>query len=1164
MKIRDLFRNPIERRIEEVIKVDLADEETVAYEISEYVVTDHIRQELEKVLDTYQDTITRPAETTNLWISGFFGSGKSSFAKVLGYLLENPTIEGKPAADRFFERVDDDRLRALLATIHAKAPALAVFVDLSSGRNVMREGESIVLPLYRALLERLDYARDITLAELEYQLEGDGDLEAFEEAFSQVAGERGGWRERRNIALARNEASHALHLLRPETFPNPDSWARSVAQPVVDANWFVVRALELLGRRRPQASRLVLVVDEVGQYVARSAERMFDLMGIAHAVQKQRGRVLLAVTSQEKLEDIVDSLEGRQIELARVRDRFPLTVDLVPSDIEEVVARRVLDKRAEGAEVVRQAFRAHRNQVLANTRLDSPARHREYSEEEFVRLYPILPYQVQLFIDAVSVHRARGGAMSMLGGSNRTLIKLAQQLVVDPRTELAAREVGALATAAMAYDLLEAILPTSWRAEVEQVASHHPAGLELPVAKTVALLAGVRGVKLDARNIAALLHPALDAESLENGVAEALRRLTEEEVLRPTDEGYKLQSPEEKDWERERRQIDMKPAQWAAIRRQVLGDLFQGLTVEQGRTFRVELRVDHDRILEGELSCVIEEREESSFEELRERSREETETLFWAYEASGETLDTARELHRSREMLKRREGGPGSGQEATLLGEERARLERAERRLRDLVAADLLGGTFFFDGLDEEPQGADVRSALRAALTTRVSEIFPRLGEFAAPARAEDALRLLREDTLEGLPAYLGEDGIGILRATPEGTELAHDQEPLATVRRLIEERSAYGSETTGRYLEEQLARSPCGASVDVVRVLLAALLRAGVVEVIHQGARIANPRDPRLEKVFNNLPAFRSATFAPQREVDPDMRARVGKRIQDLTGERPAIATDQLAAAVRRTFGPTRGAIASVAAGLRALGLGVPDLLGRAAEMIEGMERAPDDEVIKTADEAWADLAEARAAAAKLQESLDDEALRLLREACEAVRRETGRLGTDADAGIERLRDLLADPLRLPENLGAIRTLTKEHRDAWTRTWQEAAEGLRGAVHEGLTALRIRFAGRLEPAVLEEALRPVAILAPAEAADPTSGPPIEVVQARRESLDSLLDRVAATLEELASQVEVVRVRVRDLYEGVVSSKEELDALLERIRQAGDEALAQGKRFLLS
>jgi hypothetical protein len=1164
MKVRELFRNPIERRIEEVIKVDLSDEQTVAEEISEYVVTDHIRRELEKVLDAYQETITRPAETTNLWISGFFGSGKSSFAKILGYLLENPTIGGKPAAERFFERVDDDRLRALLATVHAQAPALAVFVDLSSARNLMREGESIVLPLYRAVLERLDYARDIALAELEYELEGDGDLEKFQEAFSRVVGERGDWRARRNIALARNEASHALHLLRPQTYPSPDSWARSAPQPVVTANWFVTRSLELLRRRRPSASRLVLVVDEVGQYVARSGERMFDLTGIAHAVQKERGRILFAVTSQEKLEDIVDSLEGKQIELAKVRDRFPLTVDLVPSDIEEVVARRVLDKRAEGAEVVRQAFRAHRNQILANTRLDSPVRQRDYSEEEFVRLYPLLPYQVQLFIDAVSAQRARGGGTPMLGGSNRTLIKLAQQLVVDPRTGLADREVGALATTAMAYDLLESIFPTAWRDEIERVASRHPNGLEGPVAKTVALLAGVRGLKLDAANIAALLHPDLGAESLHSRVAEALRQLTAEEVLRRTEEGYKLQSPEEKNWERERRAIDMKPAQWAAIRRQVLHELFQGLTVQQGRTFRVELRVGHDRILEGELVCVIEEREESSFEELRQRSREDQEILFWAYRLSAETFETAVELHRSREMVKRREGAPSSAQETALLGEERARLERAERRLRELLDQDLRGGSLFFRGLDQDPQGSDAPSALKAALAANVGDIFPRLREFAAPVKAADALDLLRADTLDGLPSYLGEEGLGILRTTPGGTVLARDREPLATVDRLVQERSSYGQEATGAYLEERLSKAPYGATVDVVRVLVAALLRAGVVEVIHGGRRIANPRDPRLEKVFGTLPGFRAATFVPQREVDPDMRARVAERIQQLTGERPAIAADQLAAAVRRTFVPSLQAAASVAASLRALGVGVPDLLRRGTEVIEEMERAPDDEVVKTADETWSDLAAARSAAMRLHELLDDPTLHLLREAQEAVRRGPDGLGPDAKEKIGRLQDLLHDPLRLAENLGAIRSLTGELRDTWSQAWLAAAGELRHAVDRALSSLRARFDGRLEAAILEEALRPLADLAPPTTDDPAVGPPIDVLRAQRQSLDAPVEELAARLEELASQVPVVQVRVRDLYEGVVSNQEELEALLGRIRQAADEALAQGKHFLLS
>ncbi|HMF11317.1 MAG TPA: hypothetical protein VKE94_03400 [Gemmataceae bacterium] len=152
-----------------------------------------------------------------------------------------------------------------------------------------------------------------------------------------MSGPRGNWEARRNVGLARNEASHALHLLRPKTYPSPDSWARSARAPEITANLFVDRLLELLRRRKPEVQRIVFVVDEVGQYVARSVDRMTDLIGLAHAVQKKRGRIWLAVTSQEKLEDVVDNLEGRRVELARAKDRFPVEVDLIPEDIEEVV-----------------------------------------------------------------------------------------------------------------------------------------------------------------------------------------------------------------------------------------------------------------------------------------------------------------------------------------------------------------------------------------------------------------------------------------------------------------------------------------------------------------------------------------------------------------------------------------------------------------------------------------------------------------------------------------------------------------------------------------------------------------------------------------------------------------------------------------------------------
>jgi hypothetical protein len=318
MLIRDLFRHDINRHIEEVVKVDLGDEAVVVEELDEYVVTHHILGEFEKVCDAYQEAILVPNQSTNVWVSGFFGSGKSAWAKTLGYLLENPTVVGRAAAERFFERANAPALMALCNTIHSRAPTLSVFLNLATGSDVVaREGESVVLPVYRALLKRLGYSANVLLAELEWDLEGDRRLGQFEECFAEVVGRP--WSQRRYNTLARSEASRTLHVLNPATFPQADSWTLSATEPIVDATFVATRATQLLARRGDGAKRIVFVVDEAGQYVARSVERMLALQGLAEACQVHNGQVWLVITSQESLQDVFDSLESSRIELARVR-----------------------------------------------------------------------------------------------------------------------------------------------------------------------------------------------------------------------------------------------------------------------------------------------------------------------------------------------------------------------------------------------------------------------------------------------------------------------------------------------------------------------------------------------------------------------------------------------------------------------------------------------------------------------------------------------------------------------------------------------------------------------------------------------------------------------------------------------------------------------------
>ena len=120
--IKSLFDSDIDRRIEEVIKVDQADETIIRDELREYVVTDSIRAHFRDVFDHYQTTWQKPNEGIAVWVSGFFGSGKSSFAKYLGLGLANRDILGQGAGELLGQRCADPQIQVLLKNISEQTP----------------------------------------------------------------------------------------------------------------------------------------------------------------------------------------------------------------------------------------------------------------------------------------------------------------------------------------------------------------------------------------------------------------------------------------------------------------------------------------------------------------------------------------------------------------------------------------------------------------------------------------------------------------------------------------------------------------------------------------------------------------------------------------------------------------------------------------------------------------------------------------------------------------------------------------------------------------------------------------------------------------------------------------------------------------------------------
>src|SRR3954453_22362388 len=141
--IGDVLARDLNRKIEEIIQVDQADEQSVYAEITEYIATDSIRDQYYELLKAIADAPSDPNESVGVWVSGFFGSGKSSFAKNLGYALQNRTVLGDDFATLFERQLDDRRAGEYLRLINKQFPTEVILFEVAKERDTRKVTERI-------------------------------------------------------------------------------------------------------------------------------------------------------------------------------------------------------------------------------------------------------------------------------------------------------------------------------------------------------------------------------------------------------------------------------------------------------------------------------------------------------------------------------------------------------------------------------------------------------------------------------------------------------------------------------------------------------------------------------------------------------------------------------------------------------------------------------------------------------------------------------------------------------------------------------------------------------------------------------------------------------------------------------------------------------------
>lgn len=1252
--IGDLLSRDLTRRIEEVIKLDQRDEQTVHEEITEYVVTDRILEQFKTVLQAVADGPGGASEAVGIWVSGFFGSGKSSFAKILGYVLENHELLGTPAAELFVGEIqkqspghpDTKKTKELIEFINARIPSHVLMFDVQLDRDIRSATEPIAEIMYTVLLRELDYATDYDVADLEIELEGEDRLKEFvkkcaelyrDDVKSPAAPESvpstlegispedyAIWRLVRKGAQKVQRASTVLHHLDPKTYPDENAWAQSLRSSEVTIRALVDRTFELAARRMP-GHAIAYVIDEVGQYVARSAEKIEDLRAVVeHFGQESKNRVLknkavaptwVVVTSQEKLEEVVAAIDDKRVELAKLQDRFRYQIDMKQADIREVATRRVLPKTKEGEERLRVLYDEVHGQLRTHTKPERSQISFEVSEGEFVQFYPYLPHFIELSIDIVSGMRLHAGAPRHIGGSNRTIIKQAYEMLVSDRTKLAGEPVGELVTLDRIYDLVEGNLSSERQQDIHEVTQLW-SGDPWPsrVAKAIALLEYVRTLPRTEKNISAVLYRSLTAGSPVEEVKRSIQLLEGKQFIRWTEDGWKLQTAQEKNWIVERSGLNPTPKERNDIWEDTLRSIFEdpGLSRHslKGRAFRIDVAWQGRTIAGGKGQIPIQlnvaespDRFQDTAKEIRGRSREEENTVFWAMSTTDEIDDQVAELYRSHRMVAKYDQLRAQGKitpiESATLSSEKLTALRIKEHLKSLILRAFREGRGYFRGVEKagSDMGKTASEILKGMLDHAVPMLYPKLEMATVSIKGNEASEILKAANLSGLSTvfYETDEGLGLV-VKEDGKYVVNLQAPIAKeMLAYLQAEHAYGNKVTGRMLEDHFGGIGYGWDRDVLVLVMASLLRGGAVEVTYQGRKYRNHLEAQVRSVFTGTQAFRSASFAPRESISLQTLVDAARRYEELTGEEVDVDETSIARAFQELANREMDALLPVEAIVQANRIPVQETILEYRSVLRSVLQGASDDVVRMLAGEGKTFGELRGRVAEIHEACTEESLEMLRRARHALARMWPIISErGADQALfeaaEELGALLEDAeyyrslSKLEEAAEAIRSAYKDvyeskHTER-AKIYQEAVDEVKGLPEWGaLTsqATSARGEAPTSPAqagdVVEQIISPLTSKTGHELEWDEDSLGCSHCRATIPQIESDIAAVSALRRQVISRLqqamdpeaEIKRIRVAEVvgdYQAL-ESEEDITAALERLREHLLKILASGARIIL-
>lgn len=555
--LRDIFAKPVDRSIDGVIKAD--DMGSLLTELDEYVITNEIGARLEQFLDAYNNYDT----ANGVWISGFFGSGKSHLLKMLALLLENNDIGGQRAIEIFERKLAGNPMLAGALRKAVSIPSRSVLFNIDQKADVISKTDvDALLAVFQKVFDEMCgyYGKLPHIAQFERDLDSRGKLEPFRAAFAQSSGKP--WERGREQALM--EGKHVAAAFAEVTGDEVnDILGQYRKDTKVSIEDFANMVKSWIDAQEPKF-RLNFFVDEVGQYIADNVKLMTNLQTIAESLNtKCKGQAWIVVTAQQDIGSVIGDLTAQQEnDFSKIQARFANRMPLNSQDVAEVIQRRLLAKTEAGQITLGNLYDAEENNLRTLFDFgDNSFKFKNFSgKAQFAASYPFPNYQYDLFQRAImglSQHNAFEGKHSSVG--ERSMLGVFQEVA----KQLADTPVGGLATFDLMFEGIRTALKSSVQQSIQLAEKNLGDDFAVRVLKVLFLVKYVKEFKPTARNISILMLSRFEADQTEQrrNIEEALSLLERQTLIQRNSEAYEFLTNEEKDVEAEIKAIAVDPAE---------------------------------------------------------------------------------------------------------------------------------------------------------------------------------------------------------------------------------------------------------------------------------------------------------------------------------------------------------------------------------------------------------------------------------------------------------------------------------------------------------------------------------------------------------------------------------------------------------------------------